>query len=158
MSSPRICLFPGTFDPLTMGHVDVVRRALPLFDKIILGVGTNIAKQPMAPAEQRLAWIRETFKEDACVEAMAYDGLTTDTCRRVQAHFILRGIRSVADFEYERSSADLNRALAPEIETVFITSSAQWSTLSSTHIREILRHGGDTSAFVPAAVDLNNLR
>lgn len=158
MSQPRICLFPGTFDPLTLGHVDVVQRAIPLFDTIVLGVGTNIAKQPMAALERRLEWIQKTFAQASSVGAIAYNGLTTDACRRIGARYILRGIRSVADFEYERSIADINRALAPEIETIFVTSSAQWSTLSSTHIREILRHGGDPAPFVPAAVDLKSLR
>src|SRR6185436_17183639 len=99
---PRICLFPGTFDPVTLGHKDIIDRALPLFDKLIVGIGRNSNKTPMFEEEQRLSWLREMYKDDPKVEALAYDGLTVDCCKKIGANFILRGIRYVNDFEYEK--------------------------------------------------------
>lgn len=148
----RICLFPGTFDPITRGHVDVIQRTLDLFDKLVIGVGINSSKQPMFSTEQRTGWIREIFKDDPRVEVVGYSGLTINYCREIGANYILRGIRYISDFEYEKAIADMNRMLAPDIETIFLTCSPLYSTISSTLVRDVIRNGGDVSQFVPDEV------
>jgi pantetheine-phosphate adenylyltransferase len=148
----RICLFPGTFDPVTLGHVDVIERAVPMFDKLIIGVGINSSKQPMFTLEQRTQWISDIFANDPRVEVTGYEGLTVDFCRKVNAHYILRGIRYIADFEYEKAIADMNRMLAPDIETVFLTCSPLYSTISSTLVRDVIRNGGNAGMFLPKQV------
>ncbi len=148
----RICLFPGTFDPVTKGHVDVIQRAASLFDKLIIGVGINASKQPMFTVEQRCQWIHDIFKNDPRIEATGYTGLTIDFCKKVGAQYILRGIRYVSDFEYEKAIADMNRMLAPEIETLFLTCSPEFSTISSTLVRDVIRNGGNVKLFVPDEV------
>ena len=148
----RIALFPGTFDPITLGHVDVIRRAAGLFDKIIIGIGINAAKQTMYSLEQRQQWISALFQEDGHITASGYTGLTIDYCKEIGANYLLRGIRSVGDFEYEKAIADMNRMLAPAIETVFLTCSPLYSTVSSTMVRDVIRHGGAASMFVPDVV------
>lgn len=150
----RICLFPGTFDPITLGHVDIIERAVQLFDKLIIGVGINSSKQPMFSVEQRTEWIKEVFKNNPRVIVTGYEGLTVDYCRKVNAQFILRGIRYVTDFEYEKAIADMNRMLAPDIETVFLTCSPLYSTISSTLVRDVARHGGNAAMFVPKEVKI----
>jgi len=148
----RICLFPGTFDPITKGHVDIIRRSASLFDQIIVGIGANTNKQPMFSLEQRLEWISSIFKNDDRITADTYNGLTIDYCRSVGAQYILRGIRYVSDFEYEKGIADMNRMLSSDIETFFLTSSPEYSTVSSTLVREVIRHGGNVRMFVPDEV------
>jgi pantetheine-phosphate adenylyltransferase len=148
----RICLFPGTFDPLTLGHVDIINRALPLFDKIVVGIGLNAAKAPMFSAEQRLQWVSEIYMNDSRVEGAVYDGLTVDYCKKIGAHFILRGIRYVSDFEYEKTIADANRTLDKSIETIFLTGEPKYTSVASTIVRDILRNGGDASPFLPDTV------
>jgi pantetheine-phosphate adenylyltransferase len=148
----RICLFPGTFDPVTLGHVDIIRRAMPLFDQIVVGIGINISKQPMFTAEQRLDWIHDIFKGESKVKGAIYDGLTIRYCREIGARFILRGIRYVSDFEYEKTIADANRAMDPEIETIFLTGEPKYTSVASTIVRDILRNGGDARPFLPEAV------
>lgn len=148
----RICLFPGTFDPITKGHVDIIGRAASLFDKLVIGVGINTAKQPMFSVEQRCSWIKEVFKNDPRIEAVGYTGLTIDYCQKIGAQYILRGIRYVSDFEYEKAIADMNRMLAPNIETLFLTCSPLYSTISSTLVRDVIRNNGNVSLFVPEEV------
>ena len=148
----RICLFPGTFDPLTLGHVYIINRALPLFDKIIVGIGTNVAKAPMFSAEQRVAWIKEIYKNESRVEGAFYEGLTVNFCRKIGAKFILRGIRYVSDFEYEKTIADANRTLDSSIETIFLTGEPKYTSVASTIVRDIIRNGGDASHFLPDVV------
>lgn len=148
----RIALFPGTFDPITLGHVDVIKRALPLFDKIVIGIGLNSSKKPMFSMEQRLQWINDIFKDTDKVEAKAYEGLTINYCQEISANFILRGIRYVSDFEYEKGIADMNRMLSKNIETIFLTSSPEYSTVSSTLVRDVIRYNGDVSQFLPKEV------
>ena len=148
----RICLFPGTFDPITLGHVDIIDRALPLFDKIIVGVGLNSSKAPMFTADQRKDWISEIYKNEPKVEGDVYEGLTVNFCRKINAKFILRGIRYVSDFEYEKTIADANRALDKDIETVFLTGEPKYTSVASTIVRDILRNGGNASAFLPEVV------
>jgi len=149
----RICLFPGTFDPVTLGHTDIIDRALPLFDKMYIGIGRNTNKQPMFSEMQRLGWLREIYKNNDKVEAIVYDGLTVDCCRQVGANFILRGIRYVNDFEYEKAIADMNRSIAENIETIFLTCLPQFTSVASTLVRDVLKNGGDVSKFLPAAVN-----
>jgi pantetheine-phosphate adenylyltransferase len=148
----RICLFPGTFDPITLGHVDIVNRALPLFDKIIIGIGLNTSKAPMFSSEQRLLWISEIFKDEPKVEGASYEGLTVKFCQEIKAHFILRGIRYVSDFEYEKTIADANRTLDNSIETIFLTGEPKYTSVASTIVRDIIRNHGDASPFIPEAV------
>jgi len=148
----RICLFPGTFDPITLGHTDIINRALPLFDKVIVGVGLNATKDPMFSAEQRLQWIREIYKNEKKVEGAAYQGLTVNFCQKIGANFILRGIRYVSDFEYEKTIADANRTLDKNIETIFLTGEPKYTSVASTIVRDILRNGGDASHFLPDIV------
>ena len=149
---PRICLFPGTFDPVTLGHVDIINRALPLFDKIVVGIGLNAAKMPMFSAEQRQQWIREIYKDEERVEGAVYEGLTIDYCRKINAKFILRGIRYVSDFEYEKTIADANRTLDRSIETIFLTGEPKYTSVASTIVRDIIRNGGDAAPFLPEVV------
>ncbi|NNV57613.1 pantetheine-phosphate adenylyltransferase [Limnovirga soli] len=153
----RICLFPGTFDPVTLGHTDIINRALPLFDKIVVGIGMNSSKAPMFPEAQRLQWFREIYINEPKVDVKSYDGLTVDFCKTIGANFILRGIRFVSDFEYEKTIADANRMLDRNIETVFLTGEPQYSSVASTIVRDILKHHGDASPFLPQAV-INTLK
>ncbi len=148
----RICLFPGTFDPVTLGHVDIINRALPLFDKIVVGIGSNTSKAPMFTDEQRLKWINEIYKDEEKVEGAVYEGLTINFCQKIGAHFILRGIRYVSDFEYEKTIADANRTLDKSIETVFLTGEPKYTSVASTIVRDIIRNGGDASHFLPEIV------
>ena len=148
----KICLFPGTFDPITLGHVDIVKRALPLFDKIIVAIGINAGKAPMFTPEQRKGWIEEIFKGETKISAAVYDGLTVDYCKNVGANYILRGIRYVSDFEYEKTIADANRTLDPSIETFFLTCEPKYTSVASTIVRDIIRNKGNARPFLPALV------
>src|SRR5688500_14269078 len=148
----RICLFPGTFDPVTLGHIDIIGRALPLFDRFIIGIGRNTNKEPMFSEERRLGWLREIYKSDAKVKALTYDGLTVECCKRNNAQFILRGIRYVNDFEYEKAIADMNRSLDENIETIFLTCLPQFTSVASTLVRDVIRNGGNVSQFLPEEV------
>jgi pantetheine-phosphate adenylyltransferase len=148
----RICLFPGTFDPITVGHLDIIYRSLPLFDKLIIGIGRNANKAPMFSEEQRVSWIKEIFKDEPRVQAVVYEGLTVECCKQVGAKYILRGIRYVNDFEYEKAIADMNRSLDPQVETIFLTCLPQYTSVSSTLVRDVIRNGGDASPFLPEQV------
>lgn len=148
----RIGLFPGTFDPLTLGHVDIINRALPLFDKIVVGIGLNASKAPMFTPEQRLRWITDIYKEEPRVEGAIYDGLTVEFCKKIGSRFILRGIRYVSDFEYEKTIADANRTLDATIETIFLTGEPKYTSVASTIVRDIIKNGGDASPFLPPIV------
>lgn len=148
----RICLFPGTFDPVTLGHIDIINRALPLFDKIYVGVGNNAAKKPMFSANQRMQWFNDIYEGNYKVESVSYEGLTIDFCKKLGAKFILRGIRFVSDFEYEKSIADANRTMDANIETIFLTGEPKYTSVASTIVRDILKNGGNANAFLPEAV------
>ena len=148
----NICLFPGTFDPVTLGHIDIILRAKPLFDTIVIGVGRNSLKTPMFSAEQRLQWFEDIFKDEPGITAAIYEGLTINFCKKVGARFILRGIRYVSDFEYEKAIADANRTLDKGIETFFLTGEPKYTSVGSTIVRDIIRNGGDASPFLPDAV------
>lgn len=149
----RICLFPGTFDPVTLGHVDIINRAIPLFDRIYIGIGINAAKNPMFSAEQRMQWFKEIYKDEPKIESVIYDGLTVKYCKTINAGFILRVIRYVSDFEYEKTIADANRTLDKNIETIFLTGEPKYTSVASTIVRDIIRNGGDASPFLPEAVN-----
>jgi pantetheine-phosphate adenylyltransferase len=148
----RICLFPGTFDPITLGHTDIINRALPLFDKIVIGIGRNASKIPMFKEELRLEWLKEIYADEPKLSAVIYEGLTVNCCKEAGANFILRGIRYVNDFEYEKAIADMNRSLDHNIETVFLTCLPQFTSVASTLVRDVLKNGGDVSQFLPAVV------
>jgi pantetheine-phosphate adenylyltransferase len=148
----RICLFPGTFDPVTLGHVDIINRALPLFDKIVVGIGINTSKAPMFTPEQRVEWIRKIYEDEKRVIGAIYEGLTIDFCKKIGAQFILRGIRYVSDFEYEKTIADANRTMDRSIETIFLTGEPKYTSVASTIVRDIIRNGGDASHFLPEIV------
>lgn len=149
----RICLFPGTFDPVTLGHTDIINRALPLFDKVVIGIGINSSKNPMFSAAQRMEWFNEIYKNEPRVESVVYDGLTVHYCKIIGARFILRGIRYVSDFEYEKTIADANRTMDSNIETIFLTGEPKYTSVASTIVRDIIRNGGNASPFLPQAVN-----
>jgi len=148
----RIALFPGTFDPVTFGHIDIIERALPLFDKLYIGIGLNSNKAPMFSDQQRKLWLQEIFKEESKIKVVVYEGLTVECCKKVKANYVLRGIRYVNDFEYEKAIADMNRTLDENIETVFLTCLPKYTSVASTLVRDVIRNGGDVSQFVPDAV------
>ena len=148
----QIALFPGTFDPVTFGHLDIIERALPLFDKLYIGIGANSNKQPMFSAETRVQWLNELFKNESKVEPLIYDGLTVECCRKIKATYIIRGIRYVNDFEYEKAIADMNRSLDENIETIFLTCLPKYTSVASTLVRDVIKNGGEVSQFVPDSV------
>lgn len=148
----RICLFPGTFDPITLGHTDIIDRALPLFDELIIGIGINATKVPMFSVAQRVEWIQEIYKHEPKIKVSSYEGLTVQFCKELGARFILRGIRYVSDFEYEKAIADINRKMEHEVETIFLTCSPEYSTIASTLVRDVIRHGGEAGQFLPDIV------
>jgi len=150
MTAP-IAVFPGTFDPITIGHVSIVRRALPLFSRVVIGVGVNSTKKTMFSEEQRLTWARSAFAGDPTVQVVSFSGLTVDLCKRVGASFIVRGLRNSADHGYERSIALMNRQLAG-VETIFLPSAPEHAHISSTIVRELLANSADVSALVPEGV------
>lgn len=154
----RVCLFPGTFDPVTLGHVDIINRAMPIFDKVIIGIGRNVNKVPMFSEELRLQWLKDIYKDEPKVEVVLYEGLTVNCCKTVGANFILRGIRYVNDFEYEKAIADMNRSLEGNIETVFLTCLPQFTSIASTLVRDVYKNGGDVSQFLPEAVSRSIVR
>ena len=148
----RIALFPGSFDPITNGHHDIITRALPLFDKIIVAVGENATKKYMFDLETRIQWIKETFASESKIEVASYTGLTVDFANEVNANFLLRGVRNPADFEFEKAVAQANRQMLPDLDTVFLLTSAKYAYISSSIVRDVLRNNGDYTLFVPAQV------
>lgn len=154
----KTAVFPGSFDPITNGHADIIKRALPIFDKIIIAVGKNADKNYMFPLEKRIEFIEKTYDGEPKVKVDAYDGMTVDYCRQKGAEFILRGLRNPADFEFEKSIAQANRRMAPEIETVFLLTSSGFSYICSSIVRDVIRNGGDFSMMVPPVVYEQNKR
>ncbi|MBN2273455.1 MAG: pantetheine-phosphate adenylyltransferase [Bacteroidales bacterium] len=146
----KVAIFPGSFDPFTVGHESVVRRALKMFDKIIIAIGFNTTKTAYFPLEKRIEWIKKVFADTDRVEVHSFKGLTVDYCKSVGAGYILRGLRTAADFEYERAIAQVNKAMFPDIETVFFLTLPQHTPINSTIIREIIKQGGDASQFLPS--------
>ena len=148
----HVALYPGTFDPITYGHIDVVRRATELFSRVVVLVARNSTKQPMFTAEERAAMIREVFRRHPRVEVDGFNGLLVEYARRRKASVIIRGLRAVSDFEYEFQMALTNRKLAPRIDTIFLVPHERYTYLNSTIVREVARLGGDVSDFVPPVV------
>jgi pantetheine-phosphate adenylyltransferase len=147
----RRAIFPGSFDPLTLGHHDIILRGITLFDELIIAIGKNADKKYMFTLEQRMNFIEEAFKEFPSIKVMTYTGLTVDFCRKVDADYILRGLRNPADFEFEKAIAHTNRKLS-EIETVFLLTSSGKSYISSSIVRDVIRNGGDYTGLVPSSV------
>ena len=145
-------VFPGSFDPITLGHVSVVKRALPLFDELIIAIGINSEKLGMFSLLQRKQWIEEVFTGEPKVKVELFEGLTVDFCIKKQARFILRGLRTAADFEFERGIGQVNRTLAPQIDTIFILTEAEFTPISSSIVRDVIRHGGNITGLVPDVV------
>ena len=153
-SPMRIAIFPGSFDPFTIGHASIVRRGLEMFDKIVIGVGYNTNKRSFLTPEERVAAIEKVYASEARVKVVAYDDLTADSARREQARFVLRGIRSVKDFEYERDIAGINHRLSG-VETVLLFTEPHYADISSTIVRELLAFGKDVSEFLPQVTSLD---
>lgn len=143
-------VFPGSFDPITVGHEAIINRALPLFDEIVLAIGVNSNKKYFFTLEKRISILKDCFKYQSKITIASYEGLTIEYCKTIGASHILRGLRTAADFDFERTIALMNKKMAPELETVFLISEPEHSAISSTVVRDILKNGGDISQFVPA--------
>jgi pantetheine-phosphate adenylyltransferase len=150
----NIAVFPGSFDPITQGHVDLLFRALPLFDKIIVAIGQNSQKSYLFDMEQRKHWIRAVFTHEPAIEVDHFEHLTAHYCRRVGARFLLRGLRNASDFDYEKTISQINHIVGDGIETVFLISQPAYSHISSTIVREVIKGGGDATPFLPAALHI----
>ncbi len=148
----KIAVFPGSFDPITVGHLDIVQRAIPLFDEIVIALGENSSKKYMFSLEERQKHIAKAFGEYNNIKQSTYSGLTVDFCKSIGANYILRGMRSEHDFEFERSIALMNKAMHDELETIFLVSAAKYTAVSSTIVRDILRNGGDATPFLPHGI------
>lgn len=154
----KIAVFPGSFDPFTIGHEGIVIRGLSLFDEIIVAVGANALKKSYYPLSVRKEMIRRVFQNEPRIRVDHYEGLTVDYCRKNGAGYLLRGLRTSADFEFERAIAQVNRALIPDVESVFLLTIPEHSPINSTIVRDIIRSGGDASMFVPAAINLKDYK
>jgi pantetheine-phosphate adenylyltransferase len=154
----KIAVFPGSFDPFTIGHEAIIRRAISLFDEIIIAVGTNALKKNFYSLETRKEMIRKVFENDPTVVVDHYEGLTVDYCRKKGAGYLLRGLRTSADFEFERAIGQVNKAMAPEIESVFLLTGPEHSFINSTIVRDIIINEGDASRFVPSAINLKHYK
>lgn len=148
----KIVVFPGSFDPITDGHIDLVRRAIPLFDKVIVAIGVNAQKKALFSLERRTDWLEQVFSADPTVEVHHFSGLTVNFCKEVNAHYILRGLRNASDFDYEKTISQLNSIIGDDLETLFYISKPEYSHISSTIVREIIKGHGDISSFVPAFI------
>ena len=147
-------VFPGYFAPFTKGHHSVVLRALPLFDEIVIALGTNSQKEEYFSLEERTAWIEQVFAKEAKVSVQKYEGLTIDFCDRINANYILRGLRNSHDFKYEKGIAQMNRSMKNNIDTIFIITEPEVSHISSTLVRDVVKNGGDVSQFVPEEMEI----
>jgi len=150
-----IAIFPGSFDPITIGHVDLIRRAAPLFDKIIVAIGVNTQKKYLFPIERRLSWLEDVFAEDDSIFVEHYEGLTADYCKKVGAKYLVRGLRNSSDFEYEKTISQINNIIGEGIETIFLISKPEYSHISSTIVREVLKGKANISSFLPKEVQIS---
>lgn len=150
----RIAIFPGSFDPVTKGHESIVLRALPLFETIIVAIGNNSTKSYMFPLEKRKEWLKQTFSAHKQVLVEEYSGLTVDFCKSKKANYILRGIRTPGDYEYESNIAQMNKMMMHEVESIFMLTLPEDAVVSSTIVRDILKHGGDITQFIPSGIVL----
>lgn len=148
----KIALFPGSFDPITKGHEDIILRAIPLFDKIIIGVGSNTSKKHLFTLQERMNWLTTTFNNYSTVEVKTYEGLTIDFCKEIGANYMLRGLRNPIDYNYETNIAHMNKSLNKDIETIFLLTSPEFMAINSTIVRDIIIHKGNAKQFVPAAI------
>lgn len=148
----KVAVFPGSFDPITIGHQDIVERGSVLFDKVIVAIGVNSRKKYLFDLEDRVQWLKEVFAENPKVEVTTYEGLTIDFCKEQSAEFLLRGIRTAADFDYEKTIAHLNNAMLPGLETILILSKPEYSSISSTIVREIILGKGNADMFLPKQI------
>lgn len=149
----KIAVFPGSFDPITTGHYDIIMRALPLFDKIIVAVGVNSQKKTLFTLDQRLVWLNDVFSDEEKVSVDYFEGLTAHYCNKIKATYLIRGLRNASDFDYEKTISQLNNIVGKDLETVFFISRPQFSHISSTIVREIIKGKGDASPFLPPQVD-----
>lgn len=147
-------VFPGSFDPITLGHENIIRRAIPMFDEIVIAVGQNIEKKNQFSLEQRMDWIKQTFEDCNNIIVDSYSGLTVEYCRKVNAQYILRGLRTSADFEFERTVGQVNKKMYPLIETVFLLTTPEYTSINSSIVRDVYKNGGDVSIFIPSAIKL----
>jgi pantetheine-phosphate adenylyltransferase len=154
----KVAVFPGSFDPFTIGHEAIIRRAMSIFDEIIIAVGANVLKKNFYSLETRKEMIIKVFRDEPRVSVDHYEGLTVDFCKRNGAGFILRGLRTSADFEFERAIGQVNKSMAPAIESVFLLTVPEHSFINSTIVRDIIKSGGDATKFVPAAIDLRDYK
>jgi pantetheine-phosphate adenylyltransferase len=154
----KIAVFPGSFDPFTIGHEAIIRRAISLFDEIIIAVGANATKKNFYSLETRKEMIIKVFKDEPRVKINHYEGLTVDFCKKNGAGYLLRGLRTAADFEFERAIGQVNKSMAPGIESVFLLTVPEHSFINSTIVRDIIKNGGDASKFVPAAINLKDYK
>ena len=152
----RIAVFPGSFDPITKGHADIVARAAGLFDHVVVAIGVNANKKYMFDLEQRLAWLNQTFEQYDNVSSASYEGLTVDFCKERGAKFILRGLRNGTDFDYECTIAQMNKSVSPDIESIFLMTSPEYMAINSSILRDLLRHGEDVSAFLPESINISS--
>ena len=150
----KTAVFPGSFDPITLGHVDLVRRAVPLFDRIVVAVGINSQKNCLFGLEQRMAWLREVFADEPRVTVDSFEGLTAHYCNRIGATYLLRGLRNASDFDYEKTISQLNGIVGEGLETIFLISQPAYSHISSTIVREIIKGGGDARPFLPTSLQI----
>lgn len=150
----KIAVFPGSFDPITIGHIDLVNRALPLFDKIVVAIGINSQKSYLFPLEQRLDWLRVVFAHEPKVEVDSFERLTAHYCKRIGAQYLLRGLRNASDFDYEKTISQLNNIVGEGLETIFLISQPNYSHISSTIVREIIKGGGDAGPFLPKEIKM----
>ena len=150
----KIAVFPGSFDPITTGHLELVNRALPLFDEVVVAIGLNSKKKYLFSLEQRLEWLNKVFQHQPKVRVEHFEGLTVKFCKEINANFMLRGLRNASDFDYEKTISQLNATIGDGLETVFLISSPLYSHVSSTIVREIIRAGGDASQFLPNEIEL----
>lgn len=149
----RIAVFPGSFDPVTIGHADIISRALPLFDKLIIGIGVNSQKKYLFPIERRINWFKRMYEFETKIEIESYTGLTVDFCEQKNARYILRGLRTSADFQFERSIAQMNQSMNRNIETIFILTNPSLAAVNSSIVRDIYMNGGDISQFIPEEIE-----
>lgn len=150
----RIAVFPGSFDPITVGHVDLVRRALPLFDEIVVAIGTNSQKSSLFPLDKRLEWLHKVFATFEKVRVDHFEGLTVQYLDKIHANYLLRGLRSASDFDYEKTISQINRMIGHEVETVFLIAHPEYSHISSTIVREVVKGGGPLTGLVPPEINL----
>lgn len=148
----KIAVFPGSFDPITIGHYDLIIRSLSLFDKVIVAIGTNSVKSYLFPLETRIEWLREVFKGNEKIEIDHFEGLTANYCKKINANYLIRGLRNSSDFEYEKTISQVNHILTGGLETIFLISAPNFSHISSTIVREIIKGGGDVEPFLPKGV------